>query len=284
MAQVSIDLPVPRGWSYPQPPAPPAWALSVAKSIAFLAVSFGVLIALWLVAARLAGRDLPGPLESLATFAGLLANPFYDKGPNDKGIGIQLLNSLGRVAVGFGIGSLIAVPLGMLMGTTTIGRRVLNPIVQIMRPVSPLAWFPIGLATLHAAPAATILTICITSLWPTVINTAFGVSSIPADHKHVARVFGFSRLKYIRMVVLPYSLPHILTGMRLSMGVAWMVIVAAEMLAGGLGIGFFVWDSWNALKVDRILSAILIIGLVGLLLDRLFDFAAQRAAYGGQTA
>jgi nitrate/nitrite transport system permease protein len=167
------------------------------------------------------------------------------------------------------------------MGAWEPARKALNPVVQILRPVSPLAWFPIGLAAFHAAPTATVFVIFITSLWPTVINTAFGVSSIPSDHRQVARVFGFSRSKYVWKVLLPYSLPHILTGARLSMGVAWMVIVAAEMLAGGVGVGFFVWDSWNALKVDRILSAILLIGLVGLLLDRVFDALAHRVAYEG---
>jgi nitrate/nitrite transport system permease protein len=244
-----------------------------------LLVSAAVLIGLWLVAAAVAGKDLPGPVQTLGTFWSLVANPLYDKGPNDKGVGIQLITSLGRVFLGFGLGALVAIPLGVLMGAWEPARKALNPVVQIMRPVSPLAWFPIGLAAFHAAPTATVFVIFITSLWPTVINTAFGVSSIPKDHRQVAKVFGFSRTKYVWKVILPYSLPHILTGARLSMGIAWMVIVAAEMLAGGVGVGFFVWDSWNALKVDRILSAILIIGLVGLLLDRVFDVLARRAAY-----
>lgn len=240
-----------------------------------------LILGLWSLAAWSAGADLPGPAATLTTFWGLVSNPFYDKGPNDKGIGIQLLTSLGRVGIGFGLASLVAIPLGIAMGATPAVQRVVNPLVQILRPVSPLAWFPIGLATLHSAQPATIFVIFMTALWPTIINTAFGVANIPADHKNVARVFCFSRWKYIQKVVLPYSLPHILTGLRLSMGIAWMVIVAAEMLAGGVGLGFFVWDSWNALKVDRIISAILLIGLVGLILDRVFDFAAQRVAYEG---
>jgi nitrate/nitrite transport system permease protein len=149
----------------------------------------------------------------------------------------------------------------------------------VLRPVSPLAWFPIGLAAFKSAQTATIFVLFMTSLWPTLINTAFGVMSLPEDHRNVARVFEFSRWKYVTRVLLPFSLPHILTGLRLSMGVAWMVIVAAEMLAGGIGVGFFVWDSWNALSLERVLSAILLIGVVGLLLDRAFDWIGQRFAY-----
>jgi nitrate/nitrite transport system permease protein len=254
---------------------------TIGVSLLGLLASAVVLLTLWFLAASFAGKDLPGPVQTLGTFWSLLANPFYDRGPNDKGVGIQLLTSLGRVFAGFGLGALVAIPLGVLMGAWEPARKALNPVVQILRPVSPLAWFPIGLAAFHAAPTATVFVIFITSLWPTVINTAFGVSSIPNDHRQVAHVFGFSRSKYVWKVLLPYSLPHILTGARLSMGVAWMVIVAAEMLAGGVGVGFFVWDSWNALKVDRILSAILLIGLVGLLLDRVFDALAHRVAYEG---
>jgi len=277
MSQITLDLPR-GGVALPNP----LFDLRrLAAPIVGLAAAAVVLLLLWLLASLAAGRDLPGPAQTLTTLASLLGNPFYDRGPNDKGVGVQLLTSLGRVFLGFGLASLVAIPLGVLMGVVPAAHRVLNPVVQVLRPVSPLAWFPIGLATFHAAPSATIFVIFITSLWATTINTAFGVSSIPNDHKAVARVFGFSRPTYILKVVLPYSLPHILTGARLSMGIAWMVIVAAEMLAGGVGIGFFVWDSWNGLKVDRILSAILLIGLVGLLLDRVFEFAARRAAYEG---
>jgi nitrate/nitrite transport system permease protein len=249
------------------------------KCIATAGAALALILGLWTVAAWAAGHDLPGPAATLVTFWGLIANPLYDKGPNDKGIGIQLFASLGRVATGFGLASIVAIPLGIAMGVTPSVYRIVNPLVQVLRPVSPLAWFPIGLATLHSAQPATVFVIFMTALWPTIINTAFGVASIPNDHKNVARVFRFSRWKYIRKVVLPYSLPHILTGLRLSMGIAWMVIVAAEMLAGGVGLGFFVWDSWNALKVDRIISAILLIGIVGLILDRVFDIAARNAAY-----
>jgi nitrate/nitrite transport system permease protein len=240
----------------------------------------GLLLAIWQLAALIAGKDLPGPVAGLTMLWKLVSNPFYDKGPNDKGIALQFAASLARVFTGFALGSLLAIPLGFLMGASSAGRRLLYPIVQILRPVSPLAWFPIGLAATKSAGTATIFVIFITSLWPTLINTAFGVMSLPEDHRNVARVFEFSRWKYVTRVLLPFSLPHVITGLRLSMGVAWMVIVAAEMLAGGVGIGFFVWDSWNALSLERVTSAILLIGLVGLALDRAFDWIGQRFSYG----
>ncbi len=210
------------------------------------------------------GEDLPGPLATWDTFWRLVSNPFYDNGPNDKGIGLQLWASLQRVFIGFAAGSAVAIPLGIVIGSSRIAQRLIDPIVQVLKPVSPLAWFPIGLVALPSAPHAAIFAIFITALWPTVINTAFGVSSIPQAHKDVARVFEFSRWRYLTKIVLPYSLPHIIVGLRLSMGIAWLVIVAAEMLSGGTGIGFYVWDSWNALNIEQILSAILIIGIVGL--------------------
>jgi nitrate/nitrite transport system permease protein len=244
-----------------------------------MAGAVGIVLAIWLVAAALAGRDLPGPAQTMRVFWDLVTNPFYDAGPNDKGIGLQLASSLQRVFAGFLLGSLVAIPLGFLMGASPLWHRLLNPMVQVLRPVSPLAWFPIGLAALHSAPTATVFVIFITSLWPTAINTAFGVASLPEDHKNVARVFRFSRWKYLTKVLFPYSLPYILTGLRLSMGIAWMVIVAAEMLAGGTGIGFYIWDSWNALSIERVISALLVIGLVGLLLDRCLEMLARRTAY-----
>jgi nitrate/nitrite transport system permease protein len=248
---------------------------------ALLAVAgFGLLLSLW-QALSLWSPDLPGPATTLSVLWQLVSNPFYNNGPNDKGIGIQVWYSLGRVFSGWAIGSLFAIPLGLLMGSNGKLMRVLNPVVQVLRPVSPLAWYPIGLAVYHSAANAVVFAIVITSLWPTLINTMFGVASLPNDYRNVARVFHFSRWKYLTRVLLPYSLPHILTGLRLSMGVAWMVIVAGEMLAGGTGIGFFVWDSWNALSLPKVISAILIIGLVGLLLDRGLDWLVRRVSYAG---
>lgn len=240
---------------------------------------FAVLVLVWGLISSWVGKDLPGPLATMKVLWQLISNPFYDNGPNDKGIGLQLANSLVRVFLGFSLGSLVAIPMGVLIGATPVFRKILSPVVELLRPVSPLAWFPIGLAVFKHAGEATIFVIFITSLWPTVINTAFGVSSVPEDHKVVGRAFGFSRRRYLRRILIPYSLPHILTGLRLSLGVAWLVIVAGEMLSGGIGIGFFVWDSWNALSLERVISAILLIGTVGLLLDRVFGWVARKVAY-----
>jgi nitrate/nitrite transport system permease protein len=225
------------------------------------------------------GDSLPGPIATMKVFGQLLSHPFYDNGPNDKGVGVQLLSSIGRVFAGFALGSMVAIPIGVLMGASPAIQKVLNPLVQLLRPVSPLAWFPIGLAVFKSADHATIFVIFITSLWPTLINTAFGVASMPEEHRNVARAFAFSRSRYLRRIVIPFALPHILTGLRLSLGVAWLVIVAGEMLSGGIGIGFFVWDSWNALSLERVMSAILLIGLIGLLLDRGFEYVARKFSY-----
>jgi nitrate/nitrite transport system permease protein len=254
---------------------PGGWLLVAAETLTGLTL----LVALWLICAATVGKDLPSPAAVGATLVNLLSDPFDSSDPNDKGILVQEASSLGRVFVGFALGSLVAIPLGLLMGATPVTRRMINPVVQILRPVSPLAWFPIGLATFHATGTATIFVIFITSLWPTVVNTALGVASVPEDYKNVARVFRFSRWKYTRQVLIPFSLPYMVTGLRLSMGIAWMVIVAAEMLSGGSGIGFFVWDSWNALSLERVISAIVLIGVMGLVLDRLFDLLQKGVSY-----
>ncbi|HKQ79586.1 MAG TPA: nitrate ABC transporter permease [Blastocatellia bacterium] len=253
-------------------------AISACKSAGYTFCGFAILLALWAIASG-GSQSLPGPFTTLKVLAQMLSDPFYDNGPNDKGIGIQLISSIGRVFAGFGLGSLVAIPVGMLMGASATFQKLFNPLVQLLRPVSPLAWFPIGLAVFKHAGEATIFVIFITSLWSTLINTAFGVASLPDDHKNVARAFAFSRSRYLRRILIPFALPHILTGLRLSLGVAWVVIVAGEMLSGGIGIGFFVWDSWNALSLERVMSAILLIGLIGLLLDRVFDFIARKASY-----
>lgn len=249
------------------------------NGIVYFVGSMGILVGIWALVSKLTANEIPTPIATWSVFYEMLQDPFYDYGPNDKGIGIQLWSSIKRVLMGFGIGSLVAIPLGMLMGASQIGMKLLNPLVQILRPVSPLAWFPLGLLAFKASEGATVFIIMITSLWPTLINTAFGVSTIPQDHKNVGKAFGFSRWKYITKILIPYALPHIITGLRLSIGVAWMVIVAGEMLSGGIGIGFFVWDSWNGLSLEKILSAILIIGIVGLLLDKFFNALQKYFSY-----
>jgi nitrate/nitrite transport system permease protein len=253
--------------------------LRVLISLCYNLLGFAGLLVAWQLVSMITKGELPGPLATSSVFWELISDPFYDYGPNDKGIALQLFSSLIRVFSGFAIGSLIAIPIGVLMGANTFCRKTFYPVVQILKPVSPLAWFPIGLVAFQSASNATVFIIFITSLWPTLINTAFGVASIPDDHKNVAKAFGFSKWKYLTKVLIPFSLPHIITGLRLSIGVAWLVIVAGEMLSGGMGIGFFVWDSWNALSLEKVISAILIIGLVGLLLDRGFSYLEKKVTY-----
>jgi nitrate/nitrite transport system permease protein len=248
-------------------------------SLFYNMLGFVALLVAWYFISLITKGELPGPLATSVVFWELISDPVYDYGPNDKGIALQLLSSLARVFTGFLLGSLIAIPVGLLMGANAFCRKIFYPIVQILKPVSPLAWFPIGLVAFQSASDATIFIIVITSLWPTLINTAFGVASIPDDHKNVSKAFGFSKWKYLSKVLIPYSLPHIITGLRLSIGVAWLVIVAGEMLSGGMGIGFFVWDSWNSLSLEKVISAILIIGIVGLLLDRGFSYVEKKVTY-----
>ncbi len=260
------------------------WLSDAAATVA----GFGLLLLIWAVASALstdsndptsARRLLPAPGETLAMLWEMLRQPFYDNGPNDKGIGLQALYSLQTVFQGWGLGLLIAVPLGLALGAIPLALKVLNPVIQILRPVSPLAWFPIGLTVLQSSPKATVFVIVITSLWPTLINTLYGVASLPDDYRNVSRVFRFSRMRYVTKVLLPYAVPHILTGMRLSMGIAWLVIVAAEMLAGGTGIGYFIWDAYNAGSLTKVMAGILVIGVIGLLLDRLFDLIGRKLSY-----
>lgn len=260
--------------------AVPQNVIHALRKMGFLAGSMILLVLLWEIVSRLSGQALPGPTSTLGILWAMVSNPFYDYGPNDKGIAIQFMASLQRVFLGFILGAIVAIPLGILMGVMPFWKQLFEPIVEVLRPVSPLAWFPIGLAAFQSVGPATIFIIFITSLWPTVVNTAFGVASIPQDHKNVAAVFRFSKWKYLTKILLPYTLPHILTGLRLSLGIAWMVIVAAEMLSGGTGIGFFVWDSWNALSIERVIAAIILIGLVGLVLDRGFHYIEKRFSYG----
>ncbi|GAA6749279.1 nitrate ABC transporter permease [Thermus tengchongensis] len=241
---------------------------------------FGVLLLLWYILSHTITPRVPDPLRTLEVFWELLINPFYDNGPNDKGIGLQLWFSLQRVFLGFAVGALIAVPVGIVVGSSEALRSVLNPVIQVLRPVSPLAWFPVGLAAFQASEPAAVFVIAITSLWPTLINTALGVGSIPQDYRNVARVFAFTPWTYLTRVVLPHSLPYVFTGFRLGMGIAWMVIVAAEMLAGGTGVGFFVWDSYNSGQLEYVMAGILFIGFVGWGLDALLGGLVRRFSHG----
>lgn len=208
-----------------------------------------------------------------------LSDPFYDNGPNDKGIGIQLAHSLGRVALGFGIAAIIAVPLGFLIGMSPLVYRALDPFIQVLKPISPLAWMPLALYTIKDSAISGVFVIFICSIWPMLINTAFGVAGTRREWLAVARTLEVSPLRKAFQVILPAAAPTILTGMRISMGIAWLVIVAAEMLVGGTGIGYFVWNEWNNLSLTNVIFAILMIGVVGMALDALFARAQKAVTY-----
>ncbi len=226
----------------------------------------GIIILWWAIA--LANHDLmPTPPEALVANLDYILNPFYQRGPGDLGIGWLLLASLRRVLIGFLLGAVVAIPVGFLIGMSKQAMMALNPIIQIFKPVSPLAWLPIALAIFNLADPSAIFVIFITSLWPTIINTALGVSSVSKDYIDVARVLEMPRWRRITKIIWPASLPYIFTGLRISLGIAWLVIVAVEMLTGGIGIGFFVWDEWNRLNLSSVFLAVLVIGLTGLVLD-----------------
>jgi nitrate/nitrite transport system permease protein len=210
---------------------------------------------------------LPSPGDVGRTLWQHLNDPFYDKGPNDKGIGIQLAYSIARVAVGYLLAALVAIPVGFLIGMSPLVYRALDPYIQVLKPISPLAWMPLALFTLKDSSVSAIFVIFICSIWPMLINTAFGVASVRREWLNVARTLEVGPFRKAFRVILPAAAPTIMTGMRISIGIAWLVIVAAEMLVGGTGIGYFVWNEWNNLSIANIISGILAIGLVGMLLD-----------------
>lgn len=222
---------------------------------------------------------LPGPAKTWTSAQALFADPFYDNGPNDKGIGWNILHSLYRVGAGFGLAALVGIPLGFMIGRFAFLSGMVAPIISLLRPVSPLAWLPIGLYVFKETEPASLWVIFISSIWPIILNTAAGVSRVPQDYLNVARVLNLSEWKIFTRILFPSVLPHLMTGIRLSIGVAWLVIVAAEMLTGGTGLGFWVWDEWNNLNVEHILIAIFIVGIVGLMLEQLLVMIANRFNY-----
>jgi nitrate/nitrite transport system permease protein len=227
------------------------------------------------------GKRIPTPAVTWDAAVKLFSNPFYRNGPNDQGIGWNILASLQRVGIGFGLAAVVGIPLGFFIGRFKWLYAMLAPIMSLLRPVSPLAWLPIGLLVFKSANPAAIWVIFISSIWPMVINTAVGVQRIPQDYLNVARVLQLSPWTLFTRVLLPAVIPYVLTGVRLSIGVAWLVIVAAEMLTGGVGIGFWVWDEWNNLNVAHILIAIFVVGIVGLLLEQLLVWIAKRFSHEG---
>jgi nitrate/nitrite transport system permease protein len=241
---------------------------------------FGILLllAVWTLISY-QSKGLPGPVSTWHSAVLVFSDPFYSNGPNDQGIGWNILASLERVGLGFGLAALVGIPLGFIIGRFEFLSRMTAPVISLLRPVSPLAWLPIGLLVFKAANPAAIWVIFISAIWPMIINTAVGVSKVPQDYMNVARVLNLSEWKIFTRILFPSVLPYMMTGVRLSIGVAWLVIVAAEMLTGGVGIGFWVWDEWNNLNVEHIIIAIFVVGIVGLLLEQVLLLLAKRFNY-----
>ena len=231
------------------------------------------------VAATQGKSAMPGPLDVGAQIWQHLQEPFYDRGPNDKGVGIQLAYSLGRVLLGYALAVLVALPVGFLIGMSPLMNRALDPFIQVMKPISPLAWMPLALYTIKDSSISAIFVIFICSVWPMMINTAFGVSATRKEWLNVARTLEVRPLRKAFTIILPAAAPTILTGMRISIVIAWLVIVAAEMLVGGTGIGYFVWNEWNNLSITNVIVAILVIGLVGMALDQTLARVARAVTY-----
>jgi nitrate/nitrite transport system permease protein len=278
----------------PKAPAPTAAPASAPKPVPVARLPFdwrslwlkvlppvlgiALLIGVWALLTQKGGA-FPTPAATFDAAVKLFADPFYRNGPNDQGIGWNILNSLQRVALGFGLAALVGIPLGFIIGRFEFASRMVSPLISLLKPVSPLAWLPIGLLVFQRADPAAIWTIFICSIWPMVVNTAVGVQRVPADYLNVAKVLNLSEWKVITKILLPAVLPYMLTGVRLSVGTAWLVIVAAEMLTGGVGIGFWVWDEWNNLNVQHIIIAIFVIGIVGLALEQFLMAIAKRFSF-----
>ncbi|MFN3612126.1 nitrate ABC transporter permease [Tepidimonas sp.] len=253
------------------------WPPALTRALA-AASGLALLVGIWALLTR-EGGAFPTPRSTFEAALALFSDPFYQNGPNDQGIGWNVLHSLQRVGLGFGLAALVGIPLGFALGSSRWLSAMFAPLISLLRPVSPLAWLPIGLLVFKSANPAAIWTIFICSIWPMIINTAVGVQRVPQDYLNVARVLGLSSWTVLTRILLPATLPYVLTGVRLSVGTAWLVIVAAEMLTGGVGIGFWVWDEWNNLNVQHILVAIFVIGMVGLALETVLVRLAAAFTY-----
>ncbi|HVZ42943.1 MAG TPA: nitrate ABC transporter permease [Ramlibacter sp.] len=243
-------------------------------------VIIGVLLILWQIAGSRPGAALPAPSKVVQDCWELIAHPFYDHGGNDVGIAWQLAASLKRVAWGYSLAVVAGVSLGVLVGQSTWALRGLDPLFQILRTVPPLAWLPISLAAFRDGHPSAIFVIFITSIWPIIINTSIGIRNIPQDYRNVAKVIRLSGLEYFGKIMLPAAAPFIFSGLRIGVGLSWLAIIAAEMLIGGVGIGFFIWDAWNSSRISDIILALVYVGLVGFALDRVVAFVGRKVTRG----
>ncbi|GBD47374.1 nitrate ABC transporter permease [Methylopila sp. Yamaguchi] len=247
-------------------------------------VVLALLLLFWELICSRPGSALPPPSQVVTDTWELIVDPFYDRGGLDKGLFWHLLASLQRVAVGYAIAVVVGVALGVLVGQSTWAMRGLDPIFQILRTVPPLAWLPLSLAAFRDGQPSAIFVIFITSVWPIIINTAVGIRNIPTDYSNVAKVIRLNGFEYFTKIMIPAAAPYIFTGLRIGVGLSWLAIVAAEMLIGGVGIGFFIWDAWNSSNISDIILALVYVGVVGFILDRIVAFIANAVTRGTATA
>ena len=243
-------------------------------------VGLAIVLGLWQYLCSQPGASLPTPVAVVTGSWELIVDPFFDRGGVDKGLFWHLYSSLKRVAIGFSLAAASGIALGALVGQSTIAYRSLDPIFQVLRTVPPLAWLPLSLAAFRHADPSAIFVIYITSIWPIILNTAVGIRNIPEDYRNVARVIRLSPAEYFFKIMLPATVPYIFTGLKIGIGLSWLAIVAAEMLIGGVGIGFFIWDAWNSSLLGEIILALIYVGIVGFLLDRLIALAGALVARG----
>lgn len=243
-------------------------------------VMISILLALWQLLASHPASTLPPPTKVLTDSWELIADPFYDRGGLDKGLFWHLVASLRRVALGFSFAAVVGVAFGVLIGQSPMFLRALDPIFQVLRTVPPLAWLPLALAAFRDGQPSAIFVIFITSVWPILINTCVGVRNIPEDFRNVARIIRLSPIEYFYKIMLPATVPHMFTGLRIGIGLSWLAIIAAEMLTGGVGIGFFIWDAWNSSLISDIIVALFYVGIIGFLLDRLVALIGYFVARG----
>jgi nitrate/nitrite transport system permease protein len=239
-------------------------------------IALAIFLVIWQLLCMSPTSNLPSPIKTLSETWELIIDPFFDNGGTDKGLFWQILASLQRVAVGFSLAAVVGIALGILIGTNSFMFDALDPIFQVLRTVPPLAWLPISLAAFRDSNPSAIFVIFITAIWPIIINTTVGVQQLPQDYKNVARVLQLSRREYFFNILFPATVPYIFTGLKIGIGLSWLAIIAAEMLVGGVGIGFFIWDAWNSSRLSEIILALIYVGIVGLLLDRLVSFIASK--------
>jgi nitrate/nitrite transport system permease protein len=251
----------------------PALSTAAARVVPPL-VTLGLLLIVWEMLCNRPGATLPAPTKIWTEARDLIVEPFFAMGPQDIGLGWRVLTSLQRVAIGYGLAGVIGIALGTIIGQSVWAMRGLDPIFQVLRTISPLAWLPISLAAFRDSQPSAIFVIFITSVWPIIINTAVGIRNIPQDYRNVALVLRLNPIEFFAKIMVPSAAPYIFTGLRIGIGLSWLAIVAAEMLTGGVGIGFFIWDAWNSSRIPDIVVALAYIGGVGFLLDRLVALIA----------